>query len=328
MAWAVGVLGLILTALLQLLIYGIVGRAAEIQEKKEARTAQELAEVTSRALEARVAEEVGKNREKDVLMLQQDKLASIGLLAAGVAHEINNPMGFIMSNLKTLKGYVENLGQYTSLLQALVSREGSNEGQHMAGEASEKLDIPYILDDIGKLVAGSSGGAERVKRIVTDLRNFSRSDEAQFMETDLNQCIQSTANVVHNEIKYVAELEFNLGDIPHIICNPQQINQVVANLLVNAAQAIDGFGYITVTTSSEGEQVVMTVADTGRGIPERFRGRVFDPFFTTKDVGKGTGLGLSISYGIIKKHFGTIGFETESGVGTTFTVRLPVRGPE
>ncbi|MEI6875705.1 MAG: ATP-binding protein [Spirochaetota bacterium] len=319
--------GLFLVALLQLLIYGIVGRAAEIQQKKEAQSAQELAEVTSRALEARVAEEVRKNRDKDVLMLQQDKLASIGLLAAGVAHEINNPMGYVMSNLNTLKGYAENLERFTSLLQGLISREGSAEGQRMAEEASEKLDIPYILDDIGKLVAGSSEGAERVKRIVTDLKNFSRSDDAQFKETDLNQCIQSTANVVRNEIKYVAELEFNLGDIPYIICNPQQINQVIANLLINAAHAIDGYGRITVTTSREGEEVILKVADTGRGIPEGFRSRIFDPFFTTKDIGKGTGLGLSISYGIIKKHDGKIGFETETGVGTTFTIRLPVGGP-
>lgn len=147
-------------------------------------------------------------------------------------------------------------------------------------------------------------------------------------ETDLNHCVQSTANIVRNEIRYVADLDLNLGEIPLIVCNPQQINQVIANLLVNAAHAINGHGRITVSTSSECDQVLLTVTDTGCGIPLDIQKRIFDPFFTTKEVGKGTGLGLSISYDIIKKHGGEITLESEPGLGTTFLIRLPISGPE
>ena len=140
--------------------------------------------------------------------------------------------------------------------------------------------------------------------------------------------MQSTANIVRNEIRYVADLDLKLGNIPPVVCNPQQINQVIANLLVNAAHAIEGHGRITVSTSSELDQVFLTVSDTGCGIPAEILTRIFDPFFTTKEVGKGTGLGLNISYDIVKKHGGEITIESEPGVGTTFTIRLPASGPK
>ena len=277
-------------------------------------------------LEKLVAEEVGKNREKDIMLLQQDKLASLGHLAAGVAHEINNPLGFIMSNLGTLKGYVENIEQYTSLLQRLIARDSTQETQHLSGEASQKLDIEYILKDIRDLISESTEGAERVKQIVIDLKDFARSDGDYLKETDLNQCVQSTINVVRNEIKYVADLVLHLDEIPKIICNPQQINQVIANLLVNAAHAITGRGTITVTTLHENDHVRLIVTDTGCGIlPENIT-HIFAPFFTTKEVGQGTGLGLSISNNIINRHGGTIGVASEIDKGTTFTVTLPVNG--
>ncbi|MBV5340038.1 MAG: response regulator, partial [Deltaproteobacteria bacterium] len=301
----------------------------QVNERKQAQERllvkqQQLAELNA-GLEDMVADEVHKNREKDGIMLHQDKLASIGHLAAGVAHEINNPMGFIMSNLGTLKGYMENLGQFTSLLQTIIATDVSVEMQRLVEEVAQKLDITYILQDLGVLIAESAEGAERVKQIVLDLKDFARSDQENFMEADLNDCVRSTVNIVRNEIKYVADLDLQLGDIPPVVCNPQQINQVIANLLLNATHAIEGHGTITVRTRCNLDKVFMTVSDTGCGVPAEIRSRIFDPFFTTKEVGKGTGLGLNICYNIVKKHAGEITLESEPGVGTSFTITLPVR---
>lgn len=298
--------------------------ARQLHDEKMRREDKEQMVTFNEQLEKRVAEEVGKNREKDTMLLQQDKLASIGQLAAGVAHEINNPVGFIMSNLGTLKKYVENLEQYTSLLQGLVSTEGTFEAQHVVNEMSQKLNIEHIREDIENLIAESLEGTERIKQIVLDLKDFVRADEDRLKETDLNQCVRSTANIVRSEIKYVADLSLHLNRIPMIICNSQQINQVIANLLVNAAHAITGNGSITVTTLDENDRVTLSVTDTGCGIPPEIIDRIFDPFFTTKEVGHGTGLGLNISSTIVKKHGGTIRVESEIGTGTTFTVTLPV----
>ncbi len=298
--------------------------ARQLHDEKMLREDKEQMVTFNEQLEKRVAEEVGKNREKDTMLLQQDKLASIGQLAAGVAHEINNPVGFIMSNLGTLKKYVENLEQYTSLLQGLVSTEGTFEAQHVVNEMSQKLNIEHIREDIENLIAESLEGTERIKQIVLDLKDFVRADEDRLKETDLNQCVRSTANIVRSEIKYVADLSLHLNRIPMIICNSQQINQVIANLLVNAAHAITGNGSITVTTLDENDRVTLSVTDTGCGIPPEIIDRIFDPFFTTKEVGHGTGLGLNISSTIVKKHGGTIRVESEIGTGTTFTVTLPV----
>ena len=280
-------------------------------------------------LEARVAEELHKNREKDGILLQQDKLASIGQLAAGVAHEINNPMGFIMSNLRTLQKYTGVEQQYLQALEDVAKACCQEEQRKQLEELYKRLDVGYVLEDIPPLISESLEGAERVKRIVLDLKDFARSDENRLKETDLNQCVQSTVNIVFNEIKYVADLHLQLGNIPPIVCNPQQINQMITNMLMNAAQAIgDGYGHISVSTSIKGSHILLTVADTGCGIPDKILKRVFDPFFTTKEVGKGIGLGLSISYDIIKKHGGEITIESELGVGTTFIIRFPISGPK
>ena len=279
-------------------------------------------------LERLIEQEVRKNREKDILLLQKEKQASVGQLAAGVAHEINNPMGYIMSNLGTLSKYAAVELQYLHTLEAILKTCGSNEQQAQIDELSASLDLPFILEDLSSLISESMEGAEKVRRIVLDLKDFACINEDGMKDIDLNASVQSTANIVSNEIRSVADLELKLGEIPLIVCNPQQINQVIANLLVNAAHAIDGHGRITVSTSSEWGQVLLTVADTGCGIPLDIQKRIFDPFFTTKEVGKGTGLGLSISYDIIKRHGGEITFESEPGLGTTFMIRLPISGPE
>jgi two-component system NtrC family sensor kinase len=296
----------------------MAGTHLDITDRKQAE--EELRSMNNE-LERLVQEEVQKNREKDTFMLQQDKMASIGQLAAGVAHEINNPMGFIISNLGTLEAYIKQLLHYLEAADNAVQTEKTSE----LAALKETLDIEYVLGDIGPLLHESQEGADRVKQIVQDLKDFARVDEATIKSTDLNQCVRSTINIVRNELKYVAQLDLQLGEIPLVMCNPQQINQVITNLLVNAAQAIEGHGTISVMTWQDGDQAILTVADTGKGISQEVIQRIFEPFFTTKPVGKGTGLGLTISYDMVRKNGGEISVESELGKGTTFTVRLPLQ---
>jgi two-component system NtrC family sensor kinase len=273
-------------------------------------------------------EEILRGLEKDRILLQQDKMASIGQLAAGVAHEINNPMGFITSNLGSLKEYSENLVQYIQVLEVVLDNFVPVDQKAHIAAMRKRLDIAFITDDIGSLVRESQDGANRVKQIVLDLKDFARVDENTMQETDLNQLIRRTINIVKNELKYVAQLDLQLGELPHICCNPQQISQVVTNLLVNAAQSITGKGTITVKSWQEHDQVLFKVVDTGCGIPPEIVKRIFEPFFTTKPVGKGTGLGLTIIYDNVRKHNGEISLESEPGRGTAFTVRLPIAQSE
>ncbi len=305
-------------------VTGLIGISRDITGRKQL---EGRLTALNEQLEQRVAEEVEKNRIKDSFLLQQDKMASIGQLAAGVAHEINNPMGFIISNLKTLREYIQGLTGYIEAFEQLHCLLPDVEQQRLAA-LRKQLDVAFITTDITPLLSESLDGADRVKQIVLDLKDFARVDEVDARETDLNQCVRSTVNIVRNELKYVAQLDLLLGEIPMVFCNPQQINQVITNLLVNAAQAIEGHGSITVTTFQEGEQVVLTIADTGKGMPEDVRKRIFEPFFTTKPVGQGTGLGLTISYDMVKKNGGDISVESEPGRGTSFTVRLPVQNRE
>jgi two-component system NtrC family sensor kinase len=302
----------------------MAGTHLDINDRK---LAEERLRRLNDELEQRIEDEVVKSRQKDAFLLQQDKMASIGQLAAGVAHEINNPMGFIISNLKTLREYIQGLTGYIEAFEQLHCLLPDVEQQRLAA-LRKQLDVAFITTDITPLLSESLDGADRVKQIVLDLKDFARVDEVDARETDLNQCVRSTVNIVRNELKYVAQLDLLLGEIPMVFCNPQQINQVITNLLVNAAQAIEGHGSITVTTFQEGEQVVLTIADTGKGMPEDVRKRIFEPFFTTKPVGQGTGLGLTISYDMVKKNGGDISVESEPGRGTSFTVRLPVQNRE
>ncbi|MDR3579562.1 MAG: PAS domain S-box protein [Oryzomonas sp.] len=257
---------------------------------------------------------------------QQEKLASIGQLAAGVAHEINNPMGFISSNLTTLGKYFERTKEFVACLSTAFSDCSSDSGRAGADEQRKRLKIDYIFDDSPQLIAESLDGAQRVRKIVQDLKSFSRVDDAEQKRADLKECLESTIGIAWNEIKYVATLTKDYGDIPPVLCYPQQLNQVFMNLLVNAAHAITGRGEIRVRTWQDDDTVCVSVSDSGCGISEENQKRIFEPFFTTKEVGKGTGLGLSISYDIIKKHHGDILVDSEIGTGTTFTVRIPING--
>jgi two-component system NtrC family sensor kinase len=257
-------------------------------------------------------------------LLQQEKMASIGQLAAGVAHEINNPIGFIKSNLGTLVKYVERLRSFIEAQGEAVSASATAGITESVGEARKRLKIDYVLEDLPKLIAESSEGTERVRVIVQNLKSFSRVDEAERQRVDLNACLESAITIAWNELKYKATLVRDLGDLPPVACYPQKLNQVFLNLLVNAAHAIENRGEVTVRSWRDGDFACVAVGDTGHGIPEEFRNRIFEPFFTTKEIGKGTGLGLSISYEIVTQHGGTIGVESEPGGGATFTVRLPI----
>jgi hemerythrin-like metal-binding protein/PAS domain S-box-containing protein len=254
-------------------------------------------------------------------LLQSEKMASIGQLAAGVAHEINNPVGFVNSNLGTLKTYVAQLLNVISAYEAGVPDEIST--------ARKKADIDFLREDLPSLVAESQEGLSRVTKIVQDLKDFSHVDQAERQHADLNAAIESTLNVVWNELKYKAEVIRELGDIPAVDCVPAQINQVFMNLLVNAAHAIEQQGKIFVRSGTENQQVWFEIEDTGKGMTEEVRNRIFEPFFTTKPVGKGTGLGLSISYDIIvKKHGGSLDVRSTPGQGTCFRIWLPIDAKE
>ena len=272
----------------------------------------------------RLNETLAALKRSQAKVLHQEKMASIGQLAAGVAHEINNPIGFINSNLSTLGKYLSRLSGYLAVQAECIAAGAPPELVESVRQQQARLKIDYIVKDLEDLVRESLEGAERVRSIVADLKSFSRVDESEFQRADINECLRSTINIVWNEIKYKATLKKELGEIPRTRCYPQQMNQVFMNLLVNAAHAIENQGIITVRSWEEDGYVCVSVADTGHGIPEENLNRIFEPFFTTKEVGKGTGLGLSITYDIVKKHNGEITVRSEPGKGTEFTVRIPV----
>jgi two-component system NtrC family sensor kinase len=260
-------------------------------------------------------------------IVQQEKMASIGQLAAGVAHEINNPMGFITSNLTSLAKYASRLDEYIAALQQSLFSCPNHPDTGEIDLLRQKLKVDYVMSDMCELINESLDGANRVSRIVQDLKSFSRVDQVECCRTNLNEALGTTINIAWNELKYIATLERDFGQIPDLICFPHQLNQVFLNLLVNAAQALEKPGTITVRTWCDGDNVFVSVADTGKGMTAEVVQKVFEPFFTTKEAGKGTGLGLSISSDIVRKHGGEISVKSEIGVGTTFTVRLPVNGP-
>lgn len=256
-------------------------------------------------------------------LLQSEKMASIGQLAAGVAHEINNPVGFVNSNLGSLGKYTENLFEIIDAYRVVESRLAPEEFAQVEA-LKKRLDFPYLVEDIPNLLKESRDGLSRVKRIVQDLKDFSHVDESNWQYANLEQGMDSTLNVVANEIKYKSRVIRAYSGIPDVECMPSQLNQVFMNLLINAAQAIDNSGTITIRTGVSGDAVWVEVEDTGKGIDPEHISRIFDPFFTTKPVGKGTGLGLSMSYGIVQKHHGHIEVTSKPGVGATFRVCLPI----
>ena len=262
-------------------------------------------------------------------LLQSEKLASIGQLAAGVAHEINNPIAFVHANLGTLQEYVSGL----MLLIAMYERtepllEAHPDTLAQLDRLRRQIKLAHVREDLKDLLAESQDGVQRVRRIVQDLKDFSRVGEVERQKFDLHAGMDSTLNIVKHELKQKAEVEKRYGELPAIEGVPAQINQVFLNLLVNAVQAIEGEeGRIVIRTAHEGDWVWVEVEDSGRGMPADIMTRIFEPFFTTKPVGMGTGLGLSLSYGIVTRHGGRIDVTSEVGKGSAFRVWLPVHAP-
>jgi signal transduction histidine kinase len=254
-------------------------------------------------------------------LIQREKMASMGQLVAGVAHELNNPIGFVYSNVTTLEDFVKRL---RGMLEVYRGLPLPPETRDQVQAEWERRKIDYALRYLDSMTQGIREGAERARKIVRDLRVFARSQDDVWQPVDLHEEIESSLTLLNHLLKDRVVVHRKLGELPHVECIRSSIDQVFLNLLANAAQAIEGRGAITIETRREDGMAVVSIADTGPGIAADVIGRIFDPFFTTKIVGEGTGLGLSISYQIVKKHGGEILAESPAAGGAVFTVRLPI----
>lgn len=276
-------------------------------------------------------EETNKDlKEAQVQLLQAEKMASVGQLAAGVAHEINNPVGFVSSNISTLSEYVATYQMIFSQIQVVIDQKDENKRAASLIELEKMLgnqDMAFINEDISDLLSDSREGLQRVAEIVRGLKLFSRVDSDQMQKHNINDCVRTTLAMVNNQLKYICTVETHLGRIPDVEMNVGKISQVITNLLINAGQAIEATGKngrIIITTCTVGEFVELRVEDSGCGIPPSHLDKLFNPFFTTKPEGQGTGLGLSISFGIAQEHGGMLSATSTEGDGSTFTLALPI----
>jgi signal transduction histidine kinase len=283
--------------------------------------------------------DVTDQRRLENELAQAQKLESVGRLAAGVAHEINTPVQFVSDSVSFVREAMDDLSEIVDKYREL--RNATEKGADVAAaakaaeEAEDDADLDYILENAPVALDRARDGLGRVAAIVRSMKEFAHPDRKEMAQADLNQAIKSTLVIASNEYKYVAEVETDLGDLPLVNCYAGEINQVVLNLIVNAAHAIGDVvketqakGKIRVATRVLDDQVEIAISDTGKGIPVEVRAKIFDPFFTTKEVGKGTGQGLAIARSVVvDKHGGTLHFETEVGRGTTFYIRLPINGP-
>jgi PAS domain S-box-containing protein len=310
-------------------VNGIVGIGYDITPHKqmEARlrersAALEQANATLKSEKEQQQHLIRKLSDMQVQLLQSEKMASIGLLAAGVAHEINNPLAFVSSNFSGLQ---RDTGRLLQLVSAFEEAEPllPDSARAPLARLKREIDLEVIRLDLHDLLEESADGLRRVKQIVQDLKDFSRASDATWEICNLEHGLDSTLNVAWNEIKYKAEVIKEYAGVPDVNCLPSQINQVFLNLLTNAAHAIEGYGTIVLRTRWDEGHVWVEVADNGVGIAQEHLDRLYEPFFTTKPPGKGTGLGLSIVYGIVHKHGGVIEVDSVPGKGTTFRLGLP-----
>ena len=270
--------------------------------------------------------DITERKAAEERMASSDRLESIGRLASGLAHEINTPVQYLNDSVSFIREGVQELLAYIDKLHAAMPRE---EGK----QPGDDDDVEYLREELPPALTRMSEGLTRIAEIVRSMKNFSRADQDDLAEVDLNANIANTLTIARSEYKDCADIETCFGELPLVSCQVGQINQVVLNLVVNAAHAIadlvkkdGGRGKISIRTAVEGPHVVIEITDTGGGIPEGIRARIYDPFFTTKEVGRGTGQGLSISRNVIVKgHGGELDFVSEIGKGTTFYVRLPVQ---
>ena len=273
-------------------------------------------------------------KETQVQLLQAEKMASVGQLAAGVAHEINNPVGFVGSNIATLSEYVATYQMIFSQINAALEAKDEKTRNTALSELEKMLanqDMTFINEDISELLADSQEGLHRVAEIVKGLKLFSRVDSDQMQQHNINDCVRTTLAMVNNQLKYICTVETHLGRVPDVTMNVGKISQVITNLLINAGQAIEATGKngrIVITTCTVNNFVELRVEDTGCGIPASHLDKLFNPFFTTKPEGQGTGLGLSISFGIAQEHGGSLCATSIEGESSTFTLMLPIDSGE
>lgn len=296
----------------------VISDYEELQRRHQALQASEARyRDLAQHLEQRVAEQVKTIEQNQRQLYQAEKMASVGQLAAGVAHEINNPIGFIKSNLTTARQYSAKLVQYAEEMKTAASVDQLKQAWH-------QLDLDYVVEDFSSLLSESIHGADRVAGIVADLKDFSNIDRSGVEWADINDRIRSVCNVAGTQIKADIEIVQELAELPKLRCHAGHIAQVIMNLLLNAIQAIAECGRIRVATHYTAGEIRITVADNGAGIPQEVLSRIFDPFYTRREVGAGTGLGLTVSRDIVQAHGGRIEVQSTEGQGTTFTVHLPV----
>ncbi len=277
-------------------------------------------------LDRKVQERTEELKKAYTRLIQQEKMASIGQLAAGLAHEINNPMGFIMSNLSTLQRYIERLREFINTQAEAIRKTSLTELISSIEEKRKVLKIDYLLQDSIELIRDSLEGSERVKKIVSDLKGFSHIDDAKISIIDINKEIDRTLNVLIHEIPDDAEIVKEYNDLPGFRCNPASICQAFLNIILNALQARQQGLKLKISTYYKDGMIHVIFSDNGPGIPEDIRERIFEPFFTTKEIGKGTGLGLTVVYDVITSYGGGIDIESKTGEGTTVKLTLPVKG--
>ena len=262
-----------------------------------------------------------KLKQTQVHLIDAEKMASLGQLTAGIAHEINNPINFVAANVSPLR---QDLRDITTLLELVREQAKNQRALSPILKKWEDLDMDYILQEVEQLLGGIQEGATRTKEIVSGLRSFSRMDEHEFKYVDVHESIVSTLTLLHNKTKNRIEIHKDFGDVPPFECLPGKINQVFMNLFSNAIQAIEDKGDIYIRTWVEQESIHVSIRDTGKGMPTKIQRKIFEPFFTTKDIGKGTGLGLSITYGIVNQHHGKIEVKSEPGQGSEFHLQFPI----
>jgi len=294
----------------------------------------ESLEATNRKL----VQEIADRERIEVELRLAQKLEAVGQLAAGVAHEINTPVQFVGDSVEFVRDSMRDLaqlvGRYRELRALVASGRPAHDLALQIADDEQRADLDYVLANVPPALERSLEGLERVATIVRSMKEFAHPDSTEMIPVDLNQAIRSTLVIARNEYKYVADVETELGELPPVLCHAGDVNQALLNVIVNAAHAIEDVvsgterrGRITIRTRREGDSAVVTIADTGGGIPAGIRDRVFDPFFTTKEVGRGTGQGLAITRTVVcDRHGGDISFETEPGAGTTFRIRLPLHG--
>jgi len=285
----------------------------------------QIMKIVLEVLNTRLRKSIEERKKIEAQLVQSAKMASLGEMVAGIAHEINNPLSFIHANLGNLSKFITKVLNLVAIYDKL---DTSADVKGEISKAKEGVNYEYLKTRITEMIERSLVGSDRMKKIIMDLKTFSRLDAAEFAESDIHSALDITLSILTHEYKDRIVVKKEYGELPLIECYIARINQVFMNLLVNAGHAIKGKGEVTIRTGVENEMVKIEISDTGGGIPDSIIEKIFDPFFTTKPVGSGTGLGLSISHGIIEKHKGTISVKSKLGEGTTFTVMIPVHQTE